>query len=45
KPLAPLEAEFLKMVLSKNGQEIVVKDGFIPMTPKMIEKAMKDAGL
>jgi len=45
KPLAPLEAEFLKMVLSKNGQEVVVKDGYIPMTPKMAEKALKDIGL
>lgn len=45
KPIAPLEAEFLKLVLSKTGQEIVIKDGFIPMTSKMIEKSLKDAGL
>lgn len=30
-PLAPLEAEFLKMVLSRTGQQIVVKDGYIPL--------------
>lgn len=45
KPLAPLEAEFVKMVLSKTGQEVVVKDGYIPMTAKMVEKALKDVGL
>ena len=45
KPLAPLEAQFLKMVLSKQGQEVVVKDGYIPLPAKVVEKALKDAGL
>ncbi|MGH8581844.1 MAG: PstS family phosphate ABC transporter substrate-binding protein [Gammaproteobacteria bacterium] len=31
KPLPPLETEFLKMVLSKPGQQMVVKDGYIPL--------------
>ncbi|HEX4871106.1 MAG TPA: phosphate ABC transporter substrate-binding protein PstS family protein [Nevskiaceae bacterium] len=31
KPLAPMELEFLKMVLSKQGQRVVEKDGYIPM--------------
>lgn len=31
KPLSPLTAEFLEMVLSKRGQEVVVKDGYIPL--------------
>jgi len=31
----PLTTEFLKFVLSKEGQEIVVKDGFLPLTAKM----------
>jgi len=31
KPLAPMDLEFLKMVLSKQGQEVVVKDGYIPL--------------
>jgi phosphate transport system substrate-binding protein len=30
-PLQPLEREFLKMVLSKPGQEVVVRDGYIPL--------------
>jgi phosphate transport system substrate-binding protein len=30
-PLNPLEREFFKMVLSKQGQEVVIKDGFVPV--------------
>ncbi|MCC6074905.1 PstS family phosphate ABC transporter substrate-binding protein [Pseudomonas sp. GCM10022188] len=45
KPLAPLEAEFVKMVLSKQGQEVVVKDGYIPVPAKVAEKTLKDLGL
>ena len=33
-----LVSEFLKFVLSKEGQEIVVKDGYGPLPPKVIEK-------
>lgn len=29
--LAPLTLEFLKLVLSRQGQEVVVKDGYIPL--------------
>ena len=45
KPLSPLEAEFVKMVLSKQGQEVVVKDGYIPLPSKVVEKTMKELGL
>ena len=38
KPLAPLEKEFLKMVLSQQGQKVVVKDGYIPLPAKVVEK-------
>ncbi len=36
-PLPPLEREFLKLVLSKTGQEVVVKDGYVPLPMKVIE--------
>ena len=39
-PLAPLEREFLKMVLSKVGQQVVVKDGYIPLPAKAAAKAL-----
>ncbi|MEK1904785.1 MAG: phosphate ABC transporter substrate-binding protein PstS family protein [Pseudomonas sp.] len=45
KPLSPLEAEFIKLVLSKQGQEVVVKDGYIPLPSKVVEKVLKEAGL
>lgn len=45
KPLSPLDAEFLKLVLSKQGQEVVVKDGYIPMPSKIAAKTLKDLGL
>lgn len=41
KPLQPLEKEFLKMVLSKTGQEVVVKDGFIPLPKVAVDNALK----
>ncbi|SDH69613.1 phosphate ABC transporter substrate-binding protein, PhoT family [Pseudomonas benzenivorans] len=45
KPLSPLDTEFLKLVLSKQGQEVVVKDGYIPLPNKVVEKTMKELGL
>jgi len=43
--LPPLEREFLKLVLSKVGQEVVVKDGYIPLPAAAVERQMKDLGL
>jgi phosphate transport system substrate-binding protein len=40
KPLPPLEREFVKMVLSKVGQEVVVKDGYVPLSTKLVEKEL-----
>ncbi|MBL1142055.1 MAG: phosphate ABC transporter substrate-binding protein PstS family protein [Proteobacteria bacterium] len=37
KALPPLETEFMKMVLSKTGQLVVVKDGYIPLPAKVAE--------
>lgn len=45
KPLSPLDAEFLKLVLSKQGQEVVVKDGYIPLPKKVVDKTLKELGL
>ena len=45
KPLAPLEAEFQKMVLSQQGQQVVAKDGYIPLPAKIVEKTRKVHGL
>ncbi|MGZ5051384.1 MAG: PstS family phosphate ABC transporter substrate-binding protein [Methylobacter sp.] len=39
-PLAPLENEFVKMVLSKTGQQVVIKDGYIPLPAKVVDKVL-----
>lgn len=41
-PLAPLEREFIKMVLSKEGQQIVIKDGYIPLPASVVEKKLAE---
>jgi phosphate transport system substrate-binding protein len=38
--LDPLRLEFLKYVLSKEGQEVVVKDGYLPLPASVAEKIM-----
>ncbi len=40
-PLPKVVEEFLKFALSKEGQEIVVKDGYDPLTAKMVETQLK----
>jgi phosphate transport system substrate-binding protein len=41
KPLEPLLKEFLKFVLSYEGQEIVVKDGYLPLTNELLQKELE----
>jgi len=38
--LSPLDGEFIKMVLSKTGQQVVIKDGYIPLPAKVVEKVL-----
>ena len=45
KPLAPLEREFVKLVLSKAGQDVVLKDGYIPLPARVVEATMDSLGL
>ncbi len=45
KDLTPMEKEFIKLVLSKRGQEIVVRDGYVPLPAKVVEKALSDVGI
>jgi len=39
-PLDKLTQEFLKLVLAKEGQEIVVKDGYYPMPYEIVQEAI-----
>ena len=36
KALDPLTQEFLKLILSKEGQEVVIKDGYFPLPAKVV---------
>ncbi len=41
KPLSPITLEFLKLVLSKQGQEVVVKDGYIPLPAAVANRELE----
>lgn len=41
KPLDPIVMEFLKFVYSRDGQQVVVKDGFFPLSAAVLEKELK----
>jgi phosphate transport system substrate-binding protein len=41
KPLPPLTTEFIKLVLSREGQEVVVKDGYISLPAAVAERELK----
>jgi phosphate transport system substrate-binding protein len=40
KPLDPLVREYLKFILSQEGQQTVVKDGFLPLTAKTAQEEL-----
>jgi phosphate transport system substrate-binding protein len=40
KPLDPLVREFLRYVLSSQGQDNVLKDGYLPLTAKVVEEEL-----
>lgn len=44
-PLDPLRSEFLSYVLSFQGQEAVTKDGYFPLTAKVLEAERQKLGL
>ena len=40
KPLSPIVREFLKYVYSKEGQRVVLKDGYFPMSQRVMKKPL-----
>jgi len=40
KPLDPLVKEFIKFIYSKEGQAIVIKDGFFPLSQTLMQKEL-----
>ncbi|MCK7459474.1 PstS family phosphate ABC transporter substrate-binding protein [Idiomarina aminovorans] len=45
KPLGKAEGEFLRMLLSKTGQDIVNKDGYIALPKAVVDAELKKLGL
>jgi phosphate transport system substrate-binding protein len=43
-PLDPLRGEFIKYVLSKQGQQAVIKDGYYPITAAVVDRDAKTLG-
>jgi phosphate transport system substrate-binding protein len=40
KPLDPIVKEYLKLILSKQGQEVVVKDGYLPLPADIVKQEL-----
>ena len=40
KPLDPLVAEFTKLIFSKEGQEVVIKDGYMPISADIAKQEL-----
>lgn len=41
KPMDPMVKEFVKFVLSREGQEIVLKDGYLPLTYEVVVEELQ----
>lgn len=39
--LSPIEREFVRMVLSRSGQEVVLKDGYIALPARVVDATLK----
>jgi phosphate transport system substrate-binding protein len=40
RPLSPMEAAFIRMIMSKEGQMVVVKDGYVPLPAAIAAKQL-----
>jgi len=43
--LPPLEREFIKLIMSKAGQDIVLKDGYIPLPASVVDNGLGILGM
>ena len=43
--MEPLRREFIKLVFSKQGQEIVIKDGYFPVTAQIAKEDLGKIGV
>jgi len=40
KPLDPIVKEYVKLILSKEGQEVVIKDGYLPLSAEIVKQEL-----
>ncbi len=40
KPLDPIVKEYVKLILSKEGQEVVIKDGYLPLSAEIAKQEL-----
>jgi phosphate transport system substrate-binding protein len=40
KPLDPIVKEYIKLILSKEGQEVVIKDGYLPLSAEIVKQEL-----
>nr|WP_084722218.1 phosphate ABC transporter substrate-binding protein [Photobacterium aquae] len=45
KPLSPLVAEFIRFVMSAQGQELVAKDGYVSLPANVVSQTLDQLGL
>ncbi len=45
KDLSPMEREFVRFILSKQGQQVVEKDGYVPLPNSVIAKDLEKVGI
>ncbi|MCH8538425.1 MAG: phosphate ABC transporter substrate-binding protein PstS family protein [Alkalimonas sp.] len=45
RPMNTLEREFIRMVVSKEGQEVVARDGYVPLPKAVTDQVLRDIGV
>ncbi|MGR5470832.1 PstS family phosphate ABC transporter substrate-binding protein, partial [Vibrio astriarenae] len=44
-PLSPIESEFIRFIFSEQGQTLVAKDGYVPISAELAAQELKKVGL
>jgi phosphate transport system substrate-binding protein len=43
--LSPIEREFVRFIFSQQGQELVEKEGYVPISPQIAEQELEKVGI
>lgn len=43
--LSPVEREFIRFIFSRQGQDIVAKDGYLPISPDLVHQELQKVGI